>query len=278
MIDDLDEVLRHLLVREIPIKNGEVDVKFDQPRREWSARLNRPTLNIFLYDIRENAKLRQARAAWQIERQPDGTALQRRKAVRVDLHYLITAWANEPEDEHRMLTGILLALFRNPELPEDLLPESLHDQPAPISITVAQENELQNPTDIWNVLDNEMRPVVNCVLTMAIDPYQPVVSPLVRTRELRFGQAAMPAQRQLDQPAAPDIFWTIGGTLHSQHPLEQVRLTLVERGLDVPVLPEGRFNIGRLEAGNYTLEAVVDGGRPRRYPITVPSPDYDIEV
>jgi len=64
MIDELDEVLRKFLIREVPIKNGDVDIKFDMPKREWSARLNRPTLNLFLYDIRENAKLRQAQPMW----------------------------------------------------------------------------------------------------------------------------------------------------------------------------------------------------------------------
>ena len=43
MFHDLDEVLRQLLIEEIPIKNGEVDIEFDQPSREWSARLSRPT-------------------------------------------------------------------------------------------------------------------------------------------------------------------------------------------------------------------------------------------
>ena len=64
MIDDLDQVLRQLLIRELPIKNREVDVDFDQPTREWSGRLSRPTLNLFLYDLRENNKLRQTRPAW----------------------------------------------------------------------------------------------------------------------------------------------------------------------------------------------------------------------
>ncbi len=49
MYNDLDEALRQLLIRELPIKNSDVDIKFDQPKREWSGRLNRPTLNLFLY-------------------------------------------------------------------------------------------------------------------------------------------------------------------------------------------------------------------------------------
>lgn len=278
MINDLDEVLRKLLIREIPIKNSEVEIKFDQPSREWSSRLNRPTLNLFLYDLRENTKLRQAQPAWTTERHADGSASRRLKPVRVDLHYMVTAWANDPEDEHRLLTGTLLALFRNPELPEDLLPESLHNQPVPIALMAAQEDVFRNPMDVWNVLDNEMRPAIGCIVTMALDPYKPITGPMVRTRELRFGPSARPWLQSLDAPEKPDTFWTIGGTVHTDKPLEKLRLTLVERGQEVPLQPEGRFAIGRLEAGEYTLEVAVDSGKPRRYKISVPSPDYEIEV
>jgi hypothetical protein len=43
MMDDLDETLRKLLLREQPAKNCEVDIQFHRPRREWSANLSRPT-------------------------------------------------------------------------------------------------------------------------------------------------------------------------------------------------------------------------------------------
>jgi hypothetical protein len=280
MIEELDDVLRRLLIREMPIKNNEVDIKFDQPGREWSARLSRPTLNLFLYDVRENQKLRQTQPMWEMVRNDDGTATQRRKPVRTDLHYMITAWANEPEDEHRLLSRTLMALFRFPKLPEELLPECFLLQPKPIPITVAQYDELRNPTELWQVLDNEMRPTIACIVTLALDPYQPVSAPLVRTRELRFGQAAVPSQQRLDDPTSPDNFWTIGGTICGDEPLDvqHMRLTLVERGLEVQVQPEGRFAIGRLEAGEYTLEVTVDGGKPKRYKISVPSPDYEFKV
>lgn len=35
MIKELDEVLRQFLIKELPIKNGEVEISFDQPKREW---------------------------------------------------------------------------------------------------------------------------------------------------------------------------------------------------------------------------------------------------
>lgn len=294
MIDDLDEVLRQLLVRELPIKNSEVEIAFDQPKREWSSRLSRPTLNLFVYDLHENNKLR-ASKQWKVEYNRAGTATQRRQPIRLDAHYMVTAWAAEPGDEHRLLTRTLMVLLRLPSLPEDLLPESLQNQPTPIPIEVAQPDALRNAPDIWSVLDNEMRPAIAFTITLSLDPYMPVTEPLVRTRELRVGQAVVPAVpsplatpeeessasvllQLLDEQAGRDEFWTIGGNLHSDKPLEDLGLTLVERGLYVPILPGGRFTIGNLRAGQYTLEVLVEDEEPRRHTITVPAPDYDIEV
>ncbi len=278
MIQDLDTVLRDLLIRELPIKNGEVDVTFDQPKREWSARLSRPTLNLFLYDIRENLKLRGSQQ-WLIEQNPDGTVTQRRTPARVDLHYMITAWATESEDEHSLLTRTLMALFRQPHLPQDLLPDSLSDQSAPIPLRVAQENEFQTPADVWSALDNEMRPAIALTLTVSIDPYLPIVTPLVRARELRVGQSADPgANQSLIAGTATDVYWTVGGTLKTDKLIDQITLELVDRGLDVPLEEDGRFSIGKLAAGEYTLEAMTRDGESKRFQIIVPAPDYELAM
>ncbi len=279
MIDDLDEALRQFLIRELPIKNGEVDIEFDQPRREWSARVSRPTLNIFLYDVRENQKLRQTSPMWQNEIE-DGVVVQRRKPVRLDLYYMITAWATEPEDEHRLLSRALMTLFRFPSIPDDLLPESLLVQGKHIPLMIAQYHEFQNPTDVWSVLDNEMRPALSFILTMTIDPYVPISVPVVKARDLRVGTSGYPAQKRLDQAEEADRFWTIGGNLHSSAPIEydQVLMTLVERGLQVAVQPNGRFTIGQLRTGTYTLEVAAGASPARRYLIAVPAPDYTLEV
>jgi hypothetical protein len=273
MIEDLDEALRQLLIREIPIKNGEVEIAFEQPKREWSSRLSRPTLNMFLYDMHENTKLRQ-QPGWHVASRNNGQATQERPPMRVDLHYMVTAWAAEAEDEHRLLTRSLMALARFETLPEDILPESLQAQPVPIMMEVAQPTALQNATDIWSVLDNEIRPAIACKITLALSPYVPVTGPLVRTRELRFEQVD-----DLAGTSTPSRgYWTVGGTVHTEQSLEQVKLTLVERGTEIPLADEGRFVIGNLEAGNYTLEVAVKGRKPKRHKIAVPAPDYDLNV
>lgn len=278
MISDLDEVLRQLLIRELPIKNSEVDIAFDQPKREWSARTSRPTLNLFLHDLRENNALRQPE--WQIERNRDGTATKRRTAIRMDLHYMITAWVRDhPEDEHRLLTLTVLALARFAHLPDDLLPESLKDQPVPIPVRVAQHDEFRTPADIWSALDNELRPAIACTVTLALNPYRPYTGPLVRTRDLRFGQTTeLPHYQRLAEATGQDRFWMVGGTVRGDGSLEDLSLTLVERGLNVPVQSEGQFVIGNLEAGEYVLEVSAKGRKPSQHRITVPSPQYDVEL
>ncbi len=276
MINDVDKVLRQLLVREMPIQNGEIKIEFEQPKREWSARLNRPTLNIFLHDLRENNTLRQAE--WEIKRNGDGSLSRHRMPIRLDLYYVITAWASHPEDEHLLLTRALMVLFLQPFLPEDLLPDSLRGQPKPIQMRTAQRDEQYNPADLWGVLDNELRPAIDCIVTVALNPYQEFPLSLVRTRDLRVRQADGGDLPPLDGAAERDQFWTVGGILHGEGPLETIRLRLVERGLDIPIQTGGRYVLGNLEAGDYTLEVAATDGQPSQHKITVPSENYDVDI
>ena len=280
MIDDLDEALRQLIIRELPIKNGDVDIAFEQPKRDWSSRLSRPTLNLFLYDLRENTKLRSSQPLWENVREPGGATVQKRRPVRVDLRYLMTAWTSEAEDEHRLLTRALMALFRYPHLPDDLLPDSLRDQPVPVPLQVAQAENLPNTSDVWSALENTLRAAIVLQVTLALDPYValPAGRP-VRTRELRVGVADNPALQRLNSAVGAAEHWTIGGQVRG--PADQLiglRLTLLERGVEVPVQEEGRFAIGNLPAGRYTLEVAAAGRPVQRHALPVPAPDYDLEL
>jgi hypothetical protein len=214
-----------------------------------------------------------------VRRLANGATEKRRRVTRIDLHYIITAWATEAEDEHRLLGRTTMALLRTPQLPDDLLPDSLKDQPAPISLHVAQADGLDKPTDLWNVLDNQMRPAITCVVTVTMDPYTPLIGGIVRTREIRFGQLAEPAaqQKMLDRGESL-TYWTIGGRVRSKQVWNHLHLSIVESGLDVPLHADGSFSIGHLQAGAYTLEITADGRETSRHKIAVPSPDYEIDL
>ncbi|TLN25413.1 DUF4255 domain-containing protein, partial [bacterium] len=119
MFDALDETLKRLLIQEIPVRKNEIDIVFDQPNSEWSARVSKPTLNVYLYEISENRSLRGSEQM--IKHQlPDGNVEIRRNPVRVDLNYLVTAWSKNEQDQHHLLGLTLMALLRNPFLPPDL--------------------------------------------------------------------------------------------------------------------------------------------------------------
>ena len=58
MINEVDEALRSLVRAEV-VNGADVDVLFDAPTREWAARRNTPTIDLYLYDIREDLRRRE---------------------------------------------------------------------------------------------------------------------------------------------------------------------------------------------------------------------------
>jgi hypothetical protein len=284
MLADLDETLRKLLIAEIPIKNGEVEISFDQPKREWSSRLSRPTINLFLYDVRENNVLRQH----QWERLPDngdGRAHLKRSPFRVDCFYMLTTWAAEPDDEHRLLTRAMLALFRFPILPEDRLVGSLQIPSYELQAHLAAHDRLTNPAEVWSSLDNELRPSVSYIVTLALDPWKEVSGPVVKTLTLRTGEAlALPGKWKLRADAEPGEIVFIGGTVRDPKkgnaPQGGIQVAVKGTGFFDTTDEEGKFTLGGLKQGDYTLVAWPSEGKPREKKITIPSQgdDYDLEI
>src|SRR2546430_1669972 len=97
---DLDETIRQLLIRDVPLDLSEVDISFETPDRDWSGRLSRPTINCFLYDVRENLELR-ATDFEHMRNNSNGTTTTRRLPARVDATYQITIWARAPEEDRK---------------------------------------------------------------------------------------------------------------------------------------------------------------------------------
>ncbi len=202
LISDLDEALRQLLIQHGPLDPGQVDVNFDVPDREWSAGLAKPAVNLYLYDIRENRELRETN--WVTERRAENEVTRRRAPVRIDLSYLVTAWTREVEDEHRLLWQVMAALFRNPELPPELLQGTLRSQERPVRLVTAQpDGVLKEPGDFWAALDNQLKPSVHLLATVELDLSLLTVAPPVKTVVLGTRQVRGRQQREVEElPAA----------------------------------------------------------------------------
>lgn len=287
MIDELDENLRQLLISELPVKNGEVEISFEQPRRENTARWSKPTINLFLFDVRENNTLRQH--GWQ--RLPDGNggnpqSHMKRTPMRVDCFYALSAWAAVPEDEHRLLTRCLMALFRFPVIPVERLTGRLQNQPFEMQARLAAHDRLTNLAEFWGALDNEMRPTVSYVLTLALDPWEVITGPLVSTFTLRTGQSRAPSRRKVLVDRTDEMTTLIGGTVRQgKEPAAGISVALKGTGYLATTDEEGRYvlGLGSLPPGDYALIAWPAKGKPVQREIHVPpkkaqDDTYDIDL
>lgn len=283
MITDLDETLRQLLIKELPVKNGEVDIKFDQPKREWSARISKPTVNLFLYDLRENNVLRQH--TWDQVRQEQGTVTRKRSSMQVDCFYMLTTWAADLEDEHHLLSRSMMALFRFPVIPEDRLVGTMRHAKYEIQTRLAANDRLTNPAEVWASLDNEMRPSISYIVTMALDPWQEIIGPIVRTLTFRAGQAYAPERDQTLLEVGEGIALVyFGGTVREkskdQKPLEGIQVAVKGTGFFTTTDQNGRYRLGGLPPGEHTLVIWPRTGQPVEKTVMLPAGkgDYDVLV
>ncbi|MFO7682496.1 MAG: Pvc16 family protein, partial [Chloroflexota bacterium] len=196
-----------------------------------------------------------------------------------DCCYMLTTWASEPEDEHLLLARCLLALFRNPTIPTEHLVGDMQEQPYEVQAKAASNDKLTNPAEVWSALDNEMRPSVSYVVTVAMDPWDEVTGPAVRTLTLRAGQAEDPRTETLIPGTAVIQSAYIGGYVTRKgEPQANISVALKGTGHFAATDENGRFSLGGLQHGDYTLVAWPEKGKPKESKITIPGKNYDIDM
>ena len=210
MIHEIDEVLRGVL-RGGGLAGTEVEVAFDAPSREWAARRTTPTLDAYLYDIREDVNRRERGPV--AVRDEHGIVVRRRQPPRwFRLSYLVTAWTKRPEDEHRLLSAALTTLLRGEALPAAALTGPLAELGLAIPITVAvPPTESRSLADIWSALGGELKPSLDVVITapIPVSPEYPAGPPVTEWTSVKVrgtdGTLDDSAQRtrRLPPPARP---------------------------------------------------------------------------
>ena len=144
MIHEVDDALRRL-VREDALRGLDVDVDFDAPTRDWAAvRRGGPVVNVFLYDLRV----------------VDGS---------VRLSYLLTAWSARTEDEHRLLSALLLAFLRRETVPPVLLRGQLGASGHPVGLTVALPPDGRSFAEVWAALGGDLKPSLDVLVSAPVD-------------------------------------------------------------------------------------------------------------
>lgn len=160
MIHEVDEGLRLLLV-DAGLQESGVDLVFDAPTKDWSARRNAPTISVFLHRIREDAGRRRTGAAE--EHDAEGVVIGLRTPPRwYELTYLVTAWTNRPQDEHRLLSEALRCLVRSDALPAHMLTGSLAELGLTVEIEAAGPGtDGPSASDVWSALGGELKAAID---------------------------------------------------------------------------------------------------------------------
>lgn len=198
MLQDIDKTLENFLYDRGNIARRDVDVAFEQPIGEWSARISRPTINCWCFDIRENLALRNA--GMRVE-QNGNRAQKSFPSRRMDVTYLISSWAREIEDEHNLLWRALSTLKKMPFWkPQDCV-DNLRYQSRNMPTLVADMSEASfNFADLWGVLDNPMK--LGFIFRLTVELETDILSepPLVLKASVSVGQSENPEERQIQVP------------------------------------------------------------------------------
>jgi hypothetical protein len=271
MFSDVDESLRAALTANMPIVGGEVDLAFDRPTREWSSRLSKPTLNLFLADIRERTDLRDNQAM--VKYLNSNVASRQQPPRRIDLAYVVTAWAKEAADEHRVLARAMAAMYRSSVIPLEHLKGVLVDSDYNLVTRVMPPDYLVKPADLWGVMDNELHASLTWAVTAPLDVFAAVEGPVVRTAEFAIGA--------IDQPWR-EVSLQIAGTVQRSGDrsagIAGVEVVLEGTAFRAITTEMGRFTFRPVVPGEYDLVTTSPEGLVRRRRITVPSESYDIEM
>jgi hypothetical protein len=214
LLDLLDETLEAFLRATVPLDARDVDVSFEAPDTDWSAKLTRPTVNLFLWDIRRSSERSQA-GMETLER--DGATVRRLALPRIELRYLVTAWTTEHRDERALLSGLMRTILGHSHVPDDFIADPLKDLPAPaLLMTRGGEDHV----DVFKTLQGQLKPGLNLVVHTAveIDVYTPAGPPAeafdLRLTDRNTGATDDVPRRvagQIDDPEA------VGATVLSRH-------------------------------------------------------------
>jgi hypothetical protein len=277
MIDDLSRSLRAILddpglATPFP-ELADAQISFERPSETFNPA--QTTIDLFLYDVRENVELR--------DNTPSVTRLNGQVAIgrpplRVACWYLVTAWPvggiEPPLQEHRLLSQALQVFSALPTIPPGFLQGALVGQEPPLPLLAAQADGLSNPAEFWTALGNRLRPSFTLMATVAIPVGVPVLAPAAITHEVRL--------EQIDLPGTEVSWFLFGGrvTDAASAAVAGATVLLVEPNLSTTTDAEGRYHLGSVAAGTFTLRVTL-GAVTQEVTITVPAPagsNYDVQL
>jgi hypothetical protein len=267
---DLDETIRALLKRELSSTGLEVNISFDAPNREWASALSSPTVNVFLYDLRQSKEHRPT--DWDIEKS-DGRTTESRPPLMLEATYALSAWARAVEDEHRLLSQALAILNAYPRLPDEILQGSLAGRSTPVEAKVAQPKS-DGKADFWSSIGGSYKASLDYTVTVPIASGLTLErGPAVKSHTIRMSQKDAARTNVIELHRA-------GGSVRETDgaPVAEAWIVLPDAGRWSSSGPDGHFSFDRLTPGTYRCVARTTDGREVRGELVVPGAGADLAL
>ncbi|WP_046867566.1 Pvc16 family protein [Microvirga massiliensis] len=302
MFDALNTMLKDLMQSRVPALAGATSVGFEPPGEDWKRALSNETrLNLYLYDIHENRKLRTNER----ERVRLGSMFTERPAPpRINCTYMATVWsgmtfnlpAAEPtRAEHMVMSRVLTVLLARSALsPTEIysgvpipsgndinaIPAALRGEALPLEVVMP--DALKEAMEFWSSMKAPLRPALHITITVPFFPDLPArESPAITTLTTQHRMAGV--------VQAAERLITIAGEVQVADASSVFGAWVQLRGLapaDVSGIERlavtdtnGRYVFDALPAGRYRLRAVSAGVGDVQREIDVPSDsgEYDLQ-
>lgn len=275
MIRDLGLTLQALLLHSAPAPLSAAQVAFDRPGDAYSP--SQTTINLFLFDIRENLALRSNEP--EIERNGLSATI-RRPVRRVECSYLVTAWpiggADPPLQEHQLLGQVIQVLSRYPLIPSTLAVGDLKSVEPLVPLQVAITEGPAAVADFWTALGLKLRAAVVARATVPLTVFADETQVTARAHEVRIGQSGS---------SGHETSITVAGRvlLSDGKPAVGAVVTVTIAGalLRAKADDKGRYQLGPLKAGTHQFRAEKDalsGQIDRDVPPPTAATNYDLTV
>ena len=207
-IDDLSQTLESVLhdptfASMFPALTA-ADIIFDRPLDPFTP--PKTSIDLFLYDIRENLDLRlnevtTTRVGDQVITHP--------AALRLACSYLVTAWPVSGTElalqEQRLLTEVLVVLSHYPIIPSNFLIGSMVGQDPSMPMVALHPDALKNLAEFWSSLGSKLKASLTVTVTISVPIFSDVPGFPVKAQNLGVIQTTP------GQPPTTETLLVVGG-------------------------------------------------------------------
>ncbi len=276
MIRDLSETLKTVLQDPtfalVFPELAAADIVFDRPLDPFNP--PKTTIDLFLYDVRENLELRGNEYT---VTKINGQSITHPAALRLACSYLVTAWpvggAELALQEHRLLTQVLRVLSRYPMIPANFLQGTLVGQDPPLPMVALHPDALKNLAEFWSSLGSKMKASLTVTVTISVPVFADITEFLVTTHTTSYSTG---------NNIPPETVQHVGGRVLNQisAAVSGAHVDLLDAGLTSTTDSDGQFDFQPVIPGTYSIRVAAVGFKPLTQSVTVPGlpDDYVIRL